>query len=124
MAAEQCLVKVEAGKLLQAADGQEITVCDTPSFALHMSYAAADQWVQRLRKRGFPESVVVDIYGSVMRYADVRAHVKEQAEATLPKSRKELDAMVTGEVKRRYQNEPAFRQRVDELWGTGQTVSQ
>lgn len=86
---EKFLVKVDRGRFLQEWDGQSITVSDTPSFALHLSYAAADQWAQRLRKRRFPEAVVTDLFGSVMRYDQVRAHLREVSEAKLPTTLKE-----------------------------------
>jgi hypothetical protein len=114
---EKFLVRIDGSRFLQAWDGQSVTVSDTPSFALHLTYSAADQWAQRLRKRRFPDAVVTDLFGTVMKYDQVRAHLREVAEAAdnLPTTRTELDKIPFGEYKTRRRNEPALRERADEL---------
>jgi hypothetical protein len=114
---EKFLVRIDGSRFLQAWDGQSITVSDTPSFALHLTYAAADQWAQRLRKRRFPDAVVTDLFGTVMKYDQVRAHLREVSSAAdnLPETLAELDQIPSGEYKNRYRNEPAFRERADVL---------
>jgi hypothetical protein len=115
---EKFLVRIDGSRFLQAWDGQSVTVSDTPSFALHLTYAVADQWVQRLRKHRFPEAVVTDLYGTVMRIDMVRAHLREVAAAAannLPKTLDELDRIPSGEYRRRYETEDAFRERADKL---------
>lgn len=114
---EKFLVKVDDGRFLQAWDGQSITVSDTPSYALHLTYAAADLWAQRLRKRRFPKAVVTNLFGTVMKYGNVRAYLRESsaAENKLPTTLKELNAIPSSEYKRRSQSDPAFRQRANEL---------
>ena len=115
---EKFIVRIDAGRFLQGWDGQSVTVCDVPSYALHLSYSAADQWAQRLRKRRFPESVVCDLFGTVMRIDMVREHLHEIKDAeieNLPKTLLELSRIPTDEQKKLYRQSAAFRERWDKL---------
>jgi hypothetical protein len=114
---KEFLTRVDNTRFLVDFDGRYVTSTDTPSNAAHLDYSAADQWCQRLRKRGFPQAVVTDVFGNVMTYSQIKAALQaatEQAEP-LPTSRKELDAIPSKEQLRRYRTEPAFKQRYDEL---------
>jgi hypothetical protein len=73
---EKFLVRVSDDRFLKGADGSCIDVTDTPSFSLHLSYLRADQWCQRLRRRGFPQAVVTDHTGTVMTYERVKAELR------------------------------------------------
>jgi hypothetical protein len=114
---KEFLARVDNTRFLVDFDGQYVTSTDTPSNAAHLSYAAADQWCQRLRKRGFRQAVVTDILGNVMTYSQIKDAL--QATTTqvepLPGSHKELDAISVKEQLRRYRTEPAFKQRYDEI---------
>ncbi len=113
------LSRVDNSRFLVDFDGRYVTSTDTPSNAKHLSYAEADVWCQRLRKRGFPLAIVTDVLGSPMTYEAIKAVLQaavEKADA-LPTSRKELYQIPAAEQRRRYASEPSFKQRVDELEG-------
>jgi hypothetical protein len=117
---EKFLVRVSDDRFLKGADGSCIDVTDTPSFAQHLGYTAADQWCQRLRKRGFPHTVVTDRTGAVMTYERLKAELRAaqtKAADPLPTTRTELARIPAADVRRRYRSEPAFKQRYDELEG-------
>ncbi len=117
---DKFIVRVDAGRFLQGWDGQSVTVCDVPSYALHLSYSAADQWAQRLRKRRFPEAVVCDVFGTIMKIGMVREHLQEIRAAEvedLPKTLLELSRIPVNEQKKLYSKSAAFRERWDQLNG-------
>lgn len=70
---KEFLARIDNTRFLVHFDGQCVTSTDTPSNAAHLSYTAADQWCQRLRKRGFPIAVVTDLFGSPMTYEAIKA---------------------------------------------------
>ena len=119
-AKEEFLARVDNTRFLVDFDGRYVTSTDTPSNAKHLSYADADGWCQRLRKRGFPLAIVTDVLGSPMTYEAIKAVLQaaavEKADA-LPTSRKELYQIPAAEQRRRYASEPSFKRRVDELEG-------
>jgi hypothetical protein len=115
---EKFLVRVSDDRFLKGADGSCIDVTDTPSFAVHLSYARADQWCQRLRKHGFPGCIVTDHTGAVMTYERLKAElhaIQTKAADPLPTSRKELARIPADDQRRRYRTDPAFARRFDEL---------
>ena len=117
---EKFIVRIDAGRFLQGWDGQSMNVCDVPSYALHLSYSAADQWAQRLRKRRFPEAIVCDIFGTIMRIGMVREHLHEIKDAeveNLPGTLLELSRIPVNEQKKLYSKSAAFRERWDQLNG-------
>jgi hypothetical protein len=119
-AKEEFLARVDNTRFLVDFDGMYVTSTDTPSNAAHLSYAEADGWCQRLRKRGFPLAIVTDVLGNAMTYDQIKTMLQaaavEKSDA-LPTSRKELYQIPAEEQRRRYASEPSFKQRVDELEG-------
>jgi hypothetical protein len=117
-AKEGFLSRVDNSRFLVDFDGRYVTSTDTPSNAKHLSYAEADGWCQRLRRRGFPQAVVTDIAGNVMTYSQIKAVLQaaaaEKAEESLPTTHKELDQMSSADYCRRMKD-PAFVARVNEL---------
>jgi outer membrane receptor for Fe3+-dicitrate len=115
---KEFLARVDNTRFLVDFDGQYVTSTDTPSNAAHLSYAAANQWCQRLRKRGFPMAVVTDFLGNVATYemlkAGRQAAQADKAEDSLPTTHKELDQLSAAEYRRRM-SDPAFVARVNEL---------
>ena len=116
MATKEFLARVDNTRFLVDFDGRYVTSTDTPSNAAHLSYAEADGWCQRLRRRGFPQAVVTDIAGAVMTYNQIKAVLlATTAEVgSLPTSREEVDRMSSAEYRRRTKD-PAFVARVNEL---------
>ena len=117
MQGQDFLVRVNNHYFMQSSDGRQIAVTDTPSHAQHFaSYREADGWCQRLRRRGYPMAVVTDVEARVMTHEVIRSlRATEVSAESLPASREELDSMPTGEYRRRYQSEPSFRERADQL---------
>jgi hypothetical protein len=115
---KEFLARIDNTRFLVDFDGQYVTSTDTPSNAAHLSYAEADGWCQRLRKRGFPQAVITDIFGNVMTYEAIKAARQaagvEQAADPLPTTHKELDQLSAAEYRRRM-SDPAFVVRVSEL---------
>jgi hypothetical protein len=117
MATKGFLARVDNTRFLVYFDGRYVTSTDTPSNAKHLTYAEADAWCQRLRRRGFPQSVITDIAGNVMTYEALKA-ARQAARAdgvSLPTTHKQLDAIPHADALRRYRTEPAFAKRYDEL---------
>jgi hypothetical protein len=110
------LVRIGADRYLIDFDGRQAEVTDVLSAARHCDYATADAAAQRLRKRGFPMSLVTDHMGQPVTAEMIRAALEvERAEADLPKNQKDLDKLPMAEIRRRMKNEPAFRARVEQI---------
>jgi hypothetical protein len=121
MAAKEFLARVDNTRFLVDFDGRYVTSTDTPSNAKHLSYADADGWCQRLRRRGFPLAIVTDVLGTAMTYDQIKtilhAAASSKIEDSLPTTHKELDQMPSAEYRRRMKD-PAFVARVNELEAT------
>ena len=116
---DRFLVGVGEGQYVQSFDGVSVEVTSAPSAAAHFTYAEADGWARRLQKRGFPRSVVANLFGQPMTAgmvkAELQAMVTEAAGQSLPTTIEDLDAIPTSEQRHRYRTDPAFAQRFDEL---------
>jgi hypothetical protein len=117
MANEHFLVQVDHGRFLVEFDGASARVTDTPSMAAQLSYSVANAACQRLRKRGFRQSVVCDITGNPMTYEAIRevADALHSNQASLPTTQAELDAIPSREQQRLCNQSPAFLARFNEL---------
>lgn len=113
---EAYLCRVNPMSFVVGIDGRTISTTAIPSAAAHMSYATADRMVQWLRRRAYKYAVVTDYLGVPVSALDLRlSAVSEREDNPLPKTLQELNKIPAGEYKKRSQNEPAFRQRADEL---------
>jgi hypothetical protein len=114
-----CLVRVNNERFLMGFDGANVEVTDTPSFARAFTYLRADEWVRRLRARGFPQAVVTDLVGVVMTYdrlkLELRATEAGKTQDDLPNTLKELSRIPVQEQRRRYRSDPKFAERLDAL---------
>jgi hypothetical protein len=77
-AREEFLARIDNARFFVDFDGRFVVSTDTPSNAAHLSYAEADGWCQRLRRRGFPGAVVTDALGTVMTYTQIKAALSGQ----------------------------------------------
>jgi hypothetical protein len=111
------LIRVNNHYFLQALDGSELSVTDTPSHAQHFgSYLEADSVCQRLRRRGHKQAIITDVEARVVTHEVLKAlRAADSSVAPLPTTRAELDAITVAEYRCRYKSEPAFRQRADDL---------
>ena len=113
---EKFLVELAAGRFVAEVDGTTISTTEIPSRAAHVTYTAADQWVQRFKKRGFPQAVVTNHLGEPMTYAEIRLELRANSEPSfLPATRQELARIPVTEQRRRYASEPSFKRRIGEL---------
>lgn len=115
---EHFLVGLGQGRFFRSADGNVITTTLAPSDGRYLTYDAATSLVARLRRRGFPDSLVTDLAGepaTFERLREYRREVDAAAADDLPNTRDELDQMLVSEFRRRHATEPAFRRRVEEL---------
>jgi len=119
------LVRAEEGKFVKDVDGSQISVTDVLSLARHCDYTTADQAAQRLRRRGFPWALVTDHLGQPVTAEVLRTALEAERAANmpskpaLPKNLRELQNISAAESKRRYKDEPEFRERVDKLYSAG-----
>jgi hypothetical protein len=115
----QYLVRVNDTRFLVESTVDGVTVTDTPSSAKACPYAVADAWVRRLRARGFPASVITDIFGTVMTYTRIKSELRAiesgKAQDDLPNTLKELSRIPVKEQRRRYRTDPKFAERLDAL---------
>jgi hypothetical protein len=111
---EAYLVRVNAGAFVVMIDGRTISTTTIPSAAAHMAYEVADRMVQFLRRRAYRFAVVTDYLGVPVSAIDLRSALVS-AEMPLPKTLKELNAIPTAEQRQRFNNEPAFKKRWDQL---------
>ena len=117
MEPEFCIVRIDRARFFKGFDGQHVDVTDVPSYGQLMTYAAATSWVARLRRRGFPESVICRADGELLtfeRLQDMRRSIREEA-ASLPSTREELDKIPADEQRRRYATDASFATRMEEL---------
>ena len=114
---EKFVVRVDRDKYLKEADGSTLTVTNTPSYGLLMSYNDAVCWIARLQRRGYREAVITDAAGNLMTSERIRQtqQASRQVESTLPRTLAELDRIPAEECRRRYRTEAAFAERVDAL---------
>lgn len=79
------LVRATVGRFVKRVDDQYIDVCDVPSFAmLFADYAKAVRLADRLRRRGYPQSCVCDLFGDPLTFTGL----KEQQAAEEERQRK------------------------------------
>jgi hypothetical protein len=113
---EHFLVALGQGRFFRSADGNVITTTLAPSDGHFLTYDAATSLVARLRRRGFPDSMVADLAGEPATFERLQEYRREAAVADdLPNTCDELDQMLVSDFRRRYSTESAFRQRADEL---------
>jgi cytosine/adenosine deaminase-related metal-dependent hydrolase len=116
------LVQVENGRYLVSVDTgrSEVEVTSFPSAAEHYVYRDADGLVQRMRRRGFTQSVVCSVTGVPVSEADLRAALEEERvqkqAAPLPETLAELTKIPAAELKRRFKSDSNFAARANELW--------
>lgn len=65
---EKYLIRITDGTFLVDVDATVVVTTAIPSRALHANYLTCDQWVQRFKRRGYPESVVCDHLGRPVTY--------------------------------------------------------
>jgi hypothetical protein len=113
---EAFLVRVDLDRFVMRIDGSEVVVSQVPSACTAMTYAQADAVVRRLRARGsYRLAHVSTLTGQPVTAEMLRRSQVEAADMPLPETRAELDRIPSGEYKTRYRNEPAFRERADQL---------
>jgi hypothetical protein len=117
------LAQVETGQFLVHIDTgrSELEVTSFPSVALHTTYREAEEIVQRLRRRGFRQSVVANTLGVPVSSDDLREAMANERAATptkapLPKSMRDLDSIPARDRNQRYRKDEEFRQRVDQIY--------
>jgi hypothetical protein len=117
------LAQVQNGRYLVQIDvaRSEVEITDYPSVALHTTYREAEEIVQRLRKRGFRQSVVANTLGIPVSSDDLRAALQNEraatpAKAPLPKSMRDLDAIPARDRNQRYRADEEFRARVNLIY--------
>jgi hypothetical protein len=113
----QYLVRVNDTRFLVESTSDGVTVTDTPSSAKACPYAVADAWVRRLRTRGFPLSVVTNLFGEPMTYDKLKAvaEAEKTQQDGLPTSLKDLAKIPVQEQRKRYRSDPRFAERLDIL---------
>lgn len=118
---DKFLVRVgDEARYLKSFDGSCIEVTDTPSYALHCSYVQADVWCRRLQKRGFPRSVVCNLFGQMMTAGMVKAElqaisVEAQQKKNLPQTWADLNKISGAECVRRSKTEPGFNEAAERI---------
>ena len=120
---DKFLVRVgDGGQYLKSFDGTNVEVTSVPSFALHCSYVQADQWCRRLQKRGFPRSVVANLFGQMMTAGMVKVElqlISEQArQSNLPQTWADLNRISAAECQERSRKEPGFKEAVERIAAT------
>jgi hypothetical protein len=76
---EKFLVKIKDCTFLVALDGNSVATTEIPSRAMHATYLACDQWVQRFKRRGYPQSIVCDHLGQPMTYEELQNALRTQS---------------------------------------------
>jgi hypothetical protein len=76
---EKFLVRIKDGTFLVDLDGNTAATTSIPSRALHVNYLTADQLTQRLKRRGYPASVVCDHLGQPMTYEGLQNALRSQS---------------------------------------------
>jgi len=113
---EKFLAQLVVGCFVAGVDGTTISTTEIPSRAAHVTYTTADQWVQRFKRRGFPQAVVMNHLGEPMTYTEIQSELRATSKPlVLPTTRTEMARIPIAEQRRRYASEPSFKRRVDEL---------
>jgi hypothetical protein len=76
---EKFLVRIQDGRFLVEVDGNSASTTEIPSRAMHATYLACDQWVQRFKRRGYPQAIVCDHLGQPMTYEGLQSALRRQS---------------------------------------------
>jgi hypothetical protein len=115
------LVRVDADRFVICVDGAEVAVTNVLSHAMHSAYGAADRLAQRLRRKGFPMSLVCDCLGQPITSQTLRAALEAErtsapVKSPLPATLAELEKISASAIKGRMKVDKEFAQRVAQLY--------
>jgi hypothetical protein len=108
------LIKVTEDYFLAAIERGQVTGTAVLSHAAHFDYRYADKICQGLRIHGYPQAMVVDLFGNPVTVDTFRADAPAPKD-DLPRNNTELQKIPAREFKRRYLSDPVFKARVNEI---------
>jgi hypothetical protein len=110
------MVRADDTHFVLNVDGRTIEGVTVPSAALRLSYLRADAACQSLRRRGYRQAVVCGVTGCPVTLAELRGEARPRAPADdLPQTKADVHRVRAAEFKKRWINDAAFRQRVEQI---------